>query len=1445
MYNLAIRELNNLVIPEQDTNAVSNDRAEYEFAMQETADITPSSDFQTVRDSLAAQQTDEDKSYDLAFTEAALRSNKITPEVAQQLMSLEYGVNPDMSLERAAGTNAAAMALAQNPDQAQIAYADGDGYIEDWSRKNTATIGLIQNLREYSKNAQGLLGDTMDFARTIVDPGFHQLGVASGYSKTLVGEDESLLKTSGGLSKTIADNLRAMKLTYSPSQYEAAMSQIYKEITSTNPNTWILDDLIDAIEGGNNLTDVLGAVEAIGIAKGVGKAVAKGVNKAAMINLAKETVKNGTNAEKLAETLPTVAKPIEQVTTTSTHSVAKYDIPEEIIKEAQEAMLVEGLEEGEKQALIKSLRKEVNKTWGMSSDEPVDISAEFFDDHSALVTYRVGNAGQGMTVEQATKRQTQLAKKGVEAEVVRTDGTGAYLEIKQAVDAKTSDSFIQNVNGSAEWTVEDGMLSGMTNWFKRMFAGSTNLSEVAHAKDIQASRVHAQLYNKYYATKKATYDRLDKYQKTLIETVHKEGKNKGVWFDDNQLRNFGLNNEAVEAYHAYKNMEDLTYVMDNFRTVRNLKREGYKTYGTNYIGKEVPSVSLDVNKISLIGEDGQLLNKADVLQQANEYTFIKLKEGLNNADATHLALRKSAAEARELPQFVTPYLAGGRRQYLKGTQFVRVLGHVKDEAGRKVAQRVRVLTTARTAEDATKCAEEINLVINIIKEVGDDALEGTRRLSKLDLQHFRVNTWDQVKEMVNKGILDADGQAKAMTHGKKFIPDSDELLGDSDDFALDLLKVRERFNTHRGNLLDDIFGNDALTYGMDDMFNKAVARAASLGARGDLMDWYKKALMPYINKGMLKNGERLKQLDPEQLIKEAVTVDRKQIASTDVVDFRAAENMLAHAKRIANARTPGDTAIERFMTSLAEKIYPAASKIMSPEKASNLTAWLESLNPIKAAQALSFQAYMGWWNPAQLYKQAMGTANVLFLEPVKGSQAAIAYPLVRLARATAHLPNVQKQYLKGIKKITGMDDDAVQGLFKYMDRHATEFSSGVFIGAEDYQRALLRDKDSLMNRFWQSQYFFMREGNAANYYVADIAAYLAKHNKGHRAVAAYADDLFLNMTRASASEMQTGVTSLFTQWLTYPMRAIEAMGNKRLSKAQRARLALGNIGLYGAGGTLGLNLYSSLSHTDITPETALLIQNGLLEFLDKDLGTNLSDEGIGIAGIVKDVSFLYNTTNGEISMPPVSAGAGVSIAVNALRYLGKLTKVAATDITLDDFMRDVAQERFLPSSWKNTAKAIIGFRYNELINGRGVVTEDPTTTQKVFQALGFQPYDTKFIREVQLAVMDQDKAVQDAVDSAKEIINAVNRYTRFEIENDETFYNLVRSEERQVSELEANLVYLYGEDSSAVQDFRKRIIKLRNGAPKFLKEEALEEISETVSEGRLRYYEMLYSNGGR
>ena len=1442
MTELFIDDTPNLVIDSATTtDGLSQDRVEYESTMQELANIPLTNNYQGLRDSLAEAQITEDRDTDMTFTEAALRSRKMSPEQAAALMKYEYKSLPGISLEREAGTVQTATALQENPDQAQIAYADRDGMIEDFTRKRTATLGLIQNLREYSSKAQGFFGDALDFARVAIDPGFHQLGVAAGYSKTLTGTGKKLSKTSLGLAEDIRKRLFTMQHTMSAAEYEEAIDKIFQEITAANPNTWILDDLIDAIEGGNTLTDTMGVIDLIGLGAAVKGAVVKGVNKVGMKKAAADAIRVGKSVEKLSTSLPTGFKPVSQKASTSAYGVGKEAISEELVHMATKDMVFDGLEEAEKAGIIDEVRKNVDKVFGLAKDEPVDYAIEESTDGIVNVVARVGGAdGQGMSLKQAVARQKELAEKGFDVSVVRDDATGSYLEMRHTVDGNITDAFIENVNGIDDFGVKDGYLAGLRAWANRHLAGSTNLSKVAHAKNIEAERVQQALYNKYYKTKKALWDSLDEQQQKTVDAAATEGKNMGRWLSDEELASRSVNDVGKEAYRAYQNMEDITYIMDNILKVRQLNKEGVRQYAGKYLGKEVPSVAIDYNKAAIVNAEGMLMDKTQLLEHADRYTFIKLKEGFNNVNVTHLALPKGSAVAEDLPLFVTPYLAGGRRQYLKGTYFVRAMGNVKDETGKTVAKRVRVLTTARTAEDAAKCTEEIQQVINILKEVGDNALEGAERLSHLNLKYFRVNNWDQVTEMVKAGVLDADSQVKYMTHGKRFIPDSTEVLENIDDMSMDLLKTRELFNRHRGNLLDDVFGNDALTYSLDEMYNKAISRAAALGARGDLMAWYKKSLMPYIDRGMFKDSERLRNLDPERMIKEAVLVDRKTIAEVDMPRYRAAENLTLLAKRMTNAKTPGDIAMNRFMSSVAEHIYPAASKLIkNPEQVSKIMTKVESFNPSKFAQGLAFQAYMGWWNPVQLYKQMMGTANILFLEPVRGVQAVCIYPLVRLARATENLSTVKKTYLAAIKKITGIDDNAVDGLMKYMDRFGTEFSSGLFVGAEDYSKALLRDKTGLFNKFWQSQYFFMKEGNAANYYVADIAAYLARHNKGNRAVAAYADDLFLNMTKASASDIQTGVTSLFTQWLTYPMRTIEALGNNRLTKAQRIGLLLGNIGLYGVGGTAGLNLYNSLTDSGLSPEASNMIATGLMGSLGKELDVNL-DEGIGAFNMLQNVLGVYNMETGEFQLPPISAGSGLAIFGNTLTYLTKLAAFPASDRSFTDFCQQVAQEKFLPSTFKNGAKALIAFRYGKLINSRGVISENPTMTQKVFQALGFQPYEAKAVREMRTAIMDQDKTVQDCVDTLKPYIEAVNKYQSYNIETDDAFHRLVKDEDRMTAELEASLIDEFGADSSVVKDFRKKVSKLRFGGMRYLVDESLAKGSKKLSTGRFEAARYLY-----
>jgi len=73
-----------------------------------------------------------------------------------------------------------------------------------------------------------------------------------------------------------------------------------------------------------------------------------------------------------------------------------------------------------------------------------------------------------------------------------------------------------------------------------------------------------------------------------------------------------------------------------------------------------------------------------------------------------------------------------------------------------------------------------------------------------------------------------------------------------------------------------------------------------------------------------------------------------------------------------------------------------------------------------------------------------------------------------------------------------------------------------------------------------------------------------------------ADLLTANMSRASNSQLHTGVASLTTQFLTYQLRTTELMLGNRLTTGAKLRMAAVYAGLYGMPGALGLTRSSSV-----------------------------------------------------------------------------------------------------------------------------------------------------------------------------------------------------------------------------------------------------------------------------
>ena len=1385
--------------PIQYNNVVdrnSNYNAEYEMTMQQLAGIEPSTDFQAVRDSLAQQQINESKEWDLKMAEYGLSTGNLDVATATKLVNYSYQLDPSHSLERAVARRNVEIGVASNPDQAANEYVDADGATEEYSKKAIRLQQFYKNLHDYSDNTQGFFGDTADFIKSAFLPGTAQFAKMSQYSPTLTGGEADL--THHALADTIRNNLLKSYDEMSSDDFSKWMDTIEGEIYAHNPNRIMLDDYILAADyGGSTLLDVAAAADLLPVVGGIVKTGMKLFSKNAGRKLAKDIIKNsGSNIEKLDTVLETAAKPVSQQTPGSTfNSYASDGIADEVFDITKQDFLASNLEKAEEDALLDVLKTEVYDTFKLSKNEPLDAVINYDDAGKVSVTYNI-DVGSNTRM---TQLQKEFEEAGVDAQVVQRDGIGNYLQFTQEIDPDDANRFIYLVNNPLQWIPLGESKIGKVfqaplSFIGKHFAGSTVGSDTAHMKDIVSSRIHNRLLSKY-ADYKKVYNGLDKQQKDLLKDIVHKGNVDSVWYNEEYLRKAGLDDDGIASYNNYRKIEDINYVFKNMLARRDLTQRGYKLYAGKYVGKKVPLTASALERASIMDEAGNLISKKQILGNEDKYTLIAL-DSINDTDATHLAIRKSSELVEgDLPGIMLPYRAGGRREYLEGTQFIRVLGDVIDADGTIVGRRARTIATANSAIEGNKMAAEINSVIKLLKEIGtspEAMLEGNRRLTDLNLKHFRVTSWEQVKELQEKGVLSANGQAQSMLDGKRFIIDKGEEVLEAEDWSSEMAMMNSRFNQHRGNILEDIMGQQAGIYSIDEMFNKAVRKAAALGARGDLMLWYKKGLRQFAE--VLENPSELLNMNASSAIRNARLIPVGDIGSSALkTKYRAAENFLKHARAMANVRTPGEEAVQRALDNIAYQLIKYDNVALK-----KLGGAIMRVDPVRLAQHVVFNKVMGWYNPAQLIKQSLGTAAALSLEPQNAPKVLAALPLVMTTALTKE-PAMYKRLAKALD----ISVDDVKDMFKYMEKFGTKESAGLLTGAE---QLALSAADWLMTH----QYDFMRWGNAINYYAADMLAYLAKKNKGYNEIAAYADDLFINMTRASNAGIQRGLTAPLTQWLTYPMRMFETMFNRRLTKAQKLQLLGSQIALYGPAGVLGGNVGQIIyGWEDMSPEVKSLLSDGLAGLTAEITGVDFR-EGPRVLEVPAKFLKMLDPEAG-VNVKTIAAAAGWGYIRDMSSTIYDLTiRVPFTDMEFVDAAYKMATNKNLASSFKNVARTTIAMKYNKLINHKGITVSDPSTSQIIGQLLGYQPNEMYHQRMVDVLTMNQKELVDEHVGELDDIISRIQRYELEDAEKylqDENYKRLLNEFTSRVRLLETALMDATGNGSNALNMFTTSVLK--------------------------------------
>src|SRR6266852_4852497 len=337
------------------------------------------------------------------------------------------------------------------------------------------------------------------------------------------------------------------------------------------------------------------------------------------------------------------------------------------------------------------------------------------------------------------------------------------------------------------------------------------------------------------------------------------------------------------------------------------------------------------------------------------------------------------------------------------------------------------------------------------------------------------------------------------------------------------------------------------------------------------------------------------------------------------------------------------------------------------EKAAIIPLWALSHihDPVRLLRSFAFNTKLGVFNPAQILVQAQTYASIVGLAGFKhgagGTAGAFLHGWANINRTEGFLSKLDSaasnlgfgkpgEWLEANRLLRETGFEHVSGEYAMRDNVQHQFIGndwGNFLNAgQGFFRA---GEKSVRLGAWYTAYREFREVKPTGLITnSDRASIL------HRA-----DLLSANMSRASASELHTGVMGLTTQFLPYQLRTTEQFLGNRLSLAAKTRMAAIYSSLYGipvAFGLTGLPLYDVFRKEAIDRGYVMghnWFTSAMMEGLPAILGAMVTGKGDLEKGNFYNVGPRYgiqgfNQLWSDHTWWQLLGGAGVSIFSNTL-----------------------------------------------------------------------------------------------------------------------------------------------------------------------------------------------------
>lgn len=1228
---------------------------------------------------------------------------------------------------------------------------------------------------------------------------------------------------------------RAAQLT--PEEFSDYLDGVVNNVKQYHP-TYIKNFVNDMETGVDKSMDLFGALEVSGAAKALfkfgGRSAAKTAKASGNIKEAAQTVKQ---AVEDGEDKVTILE--DAVTSTSTQPFQNNPYrtlsnqvkdqladtladptAEELINKYREAGTLTGDEMIAAKEIVKEDVKSMLK--GSSADlvdsMAIDIERTETGAYNAKVLLGTGMDGKAaMDVAAAQNMARRMELETGQWNVADVDGAGLYLQIVKPL----SESQLTRIGAEGD-NIADFSVMGL----RRYFSGSTAQSKKAHEYATASERLVAGMQQEMYKEAQTVLKKLGKEDKkmwsNIYENMQKANEGYGRWLTEDEVESLPENVRNV--YKTFKKHSDIDYIVNNDIVYNRLNGEGWKIID-NKVAKEISPRAIterDFNKIIVDGADTFEEFEKKTKDGSHKLIAISRRSVLDDdLNYTHKLVKSSTYRADPLPRFITNYAAGGRRSYAYGTTMVKI-GNTFEKAGKVFNSFPRTLRAGTNAVKMQQYADEVNSAIEIAKMTKEGLITPTRAqqlIVEADYKLLNVRNWDDLKAMVKSsdnpdGLLDLNSRAQVLEDGQKYVYDNGfenfyEGVENLEDSLQELIDVRAEFGRKRGRILDGINGGEAKLASIDQIWEDTITRAAYNNATSDLYRWYERQFASNFQK-FVENGSTMK---PSQVINGRLMPFEK-VPTELRNEYRAALTMQQRYERLRNTPTAYDKYMQRVLQTCARKLDNA------PYVGRNLKQFVEKAEPAAGARAMHFNFTMGWYNSAQFWKQAMGLVNTLGAEPARTTQGLLAYIPIRIGyyAQEAGKTGMLKHFAEFFARATGISKQDYYDFLQYMKKAASTHSLGL------RQEMSARHARSIAyNNLRKFQYIGFEEGTNANLIVSDFVSFMENKGKSFREITGYADDLYLNMTRASESAFQHGgviPTQLFAQWTTYPLRLVEAMFNKRLSPSQRLGILASNIVMFGTAGTLGtklteVNMYRYLKDSQQMPsEVAGAITTGIIREALRTAGYDI-DEGLSLGEWVgKEFSFM--DTDGEDFMVtdliPASSAIGHVAAVG--HVISNLINPKTTNYDVVDFAQMVSRERGLPTGVRKAAQAYLAYETHKITNTKGNIVKDNTSIKDSMAILtGFTPAESTYSNYIYEMIKDEEKFMnscyEDYVKPYQDAYNSYNEDISGRMDDPQKAEEELKRREIAVNKAyNAALQMLYNREVGAklIKDFKKKVI---------------------------------------